>query len=123
MKIKFERINSELRKQISLVIGSEMKDPRVSERIVGVTKVSVTPDLRFAKVYLSVFGEDREEIFSVIKSSAGFIRARLRERVDMRLVPELHFVLDNTEQRAAGIEKILAELDIPKEDDGSDDGE
>ena len=123
MKIKFERINSELRKQISLVIGSEMKDPRVSERIVGVTKVSVTPDLRFAKVYLSVFGEDREEIFSVIKSSAGFIRARLRERVDVRLVPELHFVLDNTEQRAAGIEKILAGLDIPKEDDGSDDGE
>lgn len=123
MKIKFERINSELRKQISLVIGSEMKDPRVSERIVGVTKVSVTPDLRFAKVYLSVFGEDREEIFSVIKSSAGFIRARLRERVDMRLVPELHFVLDNTEQRAAGIEKILTGLDIPKEDDGSDDGE
>ena len=123
MKIKFERINSELRKQISLVIGSEMKDPRVSERIVGVTQGSVTPDLRLAKVYLSVFGEDREEIFSVIKSSAGFIRARLRERVDMRLVPELHFVLDNTEQRAAGIEKILAGLDIPKEDDGSDDGE
>ena len=123
MKIKFERINSELRKQISLVIGSEMKDPRVSERIVGVTKVSVTPDLRFAKVYLSVFGEDREEIFSVIRSSAGFIRARLRERVDMRLVPELHFVLDNTELRAAGIEKILAGLDIPKEDDASDDGE
>ena len=113
MKIKFERINSELRKQISLVIGSEMKDPRVSERIVGVTKVSVTPDLRFAKVYLSVFGEDREEIFSVIKSSAGFIRARLRERVDMRL----------TEQRAAGIEKILAGLDIPKEDDANDGGE
>ena len=82
MKIKFERINSELRKQISLVIGSEMKDPRVSERIVGVTKVSVTPDLRFAKVYLSVFGEDREEIFSVIKSSAR--AAGRRHRKDTR---------------------------------------
>lgn len=124
MRIKFERINSELQKQITRIIGTEVKDPRLGDGIVGVTKVSVTPDLRFAKVYVSVYAADetaRDEAFNCVRRSAGFIRNRLKDCVNIRLVPELHFELDTTADYGMKIDGILATLTIPPAENTSDD--
>ncbi len=124
MRIKFERINSELQKQITRIISTEVKDPRLGTGIVGVTKVAVTPDLRFAKVYVSVYASDaaaRDEAFACVKRSAGFIRSRLGECVKIRLIPELHFELDTTADYGRKIDSILAKLTIPPPENTSDD--
>ncbi len=124
MRIKFERINSELERQITYILAREVKDSRLAEGMVTITKVSVTPDLRFAKVYVSIFAESKEarkEVFAAIKNSAGFIRTRLAKTVKMRTIPELHFDLDNTAEFGQKIDDILARIHIPPVDDKSDD--
>lgn len=113
MKIKFERINSELQKQISKIIAEEIKDPRLQGVLTSVTKVSTTPDLKYATVYVSLFSADKDkcaEAFGVIKSASVFIRNMLKDRVKVRLLPELNFVLDETEERSAKIDELLAEI-------------
>lgn len=123
MKIKTERVNSELARQISRIIANEIKDPRLGECLVGVTRVSTTPDLKYAKVYLSVFASDaarREEAFSVISHSKGFIRNRLKDAVQIRLLPELTFLIDDSVDYGMKIENLLAQINIPEQDGEND---
>lgn len=113
MKIKIERINSELARRISQIIAEDIKDPRLGDAIIGVTKVRTTPDLKYAKVYVSVYAPDKElttEAYYTVCRAGTFIRNRLKECVEMRLIPELNFVLDDTEERSTVIEKILADI-------------
>jgi ribosome-binding factor A len=120
VKIKNERINSELSKQITEIIANEVKDPRMGDAIVSVTKTSVTPDLRFAKVYLSVFSKNRDNIrtaFETVVRSRVFIRNRLKECVRMRLVPELDFRIDDSVDYGMKIEQILSKIDIPSQEE------
>lgn len=113
MKIKMERINSELARRISQIIAEDIKDPRLGDAIIGVTKVRTTPDLKYAKVYVSVYATDKElvtEAYYTVCRAGAFIRNRLKECVQMRLIPELNFVLDDTEEHSIVIEKILADI-------------
>ena len=61
MKIKMERVNSELARQITKIIAEDVKDPRLHNAIIGVTKLYTTPDLKYAKVYLSIYASSEEE--------------------------------------------------------------
>ena len=118
MKIRIERVNSELQKQISAVIAHDIKDPRLGKGILGVTKVSTTPDLKFAKVYLSVYAGSEEErlaALETVRRSKGFIRNRLKELVEIRLLPELNFELDTSVDYGMKIDKLLSTIDIPEE--------
>ncbi len=120
MKIKIERVNSELQKQIAAVIAHDLKDPRLGSGIVSVTKVSVTPDLKYAKVYLSVYAaseEERSAAFETVRRSRTFIRNRLKDLVQIRLLPELNFVSDTSVDYGMKIDSLLAKLDIPPEED------
>lgn len=113
MKIKMERINAELARQISKVIAEDIKDPRLGDAIIGVTKVRTTPDLKYAKVYVSVYASDKElvtEAYYTVCRAATFIRNRLKDCVQMRLLPELNFVLDDTGEHSVVIEKLLAQI-------------
>lgn len=128
MKVKNERINSELSKQITEIIANEIKDPRMGDAIVSVTKTNVTPDLKFAKVYLSIYSLNKDNIqsaFETVVRSKSFIRSRLKECVRMRLVPDLNFKIDDSVDYGMKIEKILSQIDIPhdeiEEDTKSDD--
>lgn len=119
MKIRLERVNSELQRQISAVIARDLKDPRLGSGIIGVTKVAVTPDLKFAKVYLSVYARTEEERMSALETvrrSKVFIRNRLKDLVQIRLLPDLDFVLDTSVDYGMKIDSLLAKLDIPPED-------
>lgn len=113
MSVKIDRINSELQKQISLIIAEQVKDPRMGSAIVGVTKVYTTPDLKYAKVYVSVYASSEEEAksaFDTVCRSKAFIRNCLKETMKIRLIPELNFILDDSVDFGLKIEAIIKQI-------------
>lgn len=119
MKIKMERVNSELAKQITKIISEDIKDPRLHGAIVGVTKLYTTPDLKYAKVYLSIYAnsdEQRQEAYYTICRSRTFIRNMLKDTVQIRLLPELNFLIDDSVDYSIKIDKLLNQI---KEQDKS----
>ncbi len=123
MKIKTERVNSELQRQIAKIIANDIKDPRLGSCIVSVTKVSTTPDLKYAKVYLSVYASTEEERISAldtVKRSKTFIRNMLKDAVQIRLLPELNFILDTSVDYGMKIDSLLAKIEIPPEEDSTE---
>jgi ribosome-binding factor A len=92
-----------------LIIAGEVEDPKIG--FVTVTEAKLTPDLRNAKVYVSVLGTEDEvkESMAALKHAAGFIRHQLGAVLRMKRTPELHFVYDDTDMRAARIEELLGQ--------------
>ncbi len=114
---RMERINSEIQKEISIIINNEISDPRVSG-FISVLKVSTTPDLKFCKVYLSIYNDNKQEAFDAIKSAGNFIRKKLAASVKLREIPKLIFELDDGIEYSNKINKIISTLDIkPLEDE------
>lgn len=113
MKIKMERVNSELARQITKIIDEDVKDPRLHNAIVGVTKLYTTPDLKYAKVYLSIYAandEERQEAYYTICRSKTFIRNMLKDSVQIRLLPELNFIIDDSVDYSIKIDEILNKI-------------
>ena len=113
------RINDEMQKEIAQILRT-VKDPRVSEAFISVTGVEATPDLKFAKVYYSVFTGDKKEIAKGLRSSAGYIRGQLAKRMNLRMTPELTFVEDGSIAYGAHISKILSGIEITDPEDEID---
>lgn len=105
------RINEEIRKEISDIVQHEIRDPRLTA-MVSITKVDVTKDLRYAKVFVSVFGDEKakKDTIDALKSSSGFIRREIGRRVNLRYTPELIIELDNTIERGMHINSILHQI-------------
>lgn len=119
MKIKMERINSELAKQIAKIISEDIKDPRLGDALIGVTKVYTTPDLKYAKAYLSIYAPNADavkEAYMTVCRSKAFIRARLKESVKMRLIPEITYYIDDSVDYGNKIDEILAQIKAPVEE-------
>lgn len=113
MKIKMERVNAELAKQITKIIAEDIKDPRLGNAIIGVTKVYTTPDLKYAKVYLSIYAKTSEEIeaaYYTICRSKSFIRNMLKDCVQIRTLPELNFLIDDSVDYSIKIESLLNKI-------------
>jgi len=104
-----DRIAEEMRKELSYMIQNELKDPRING-LISITKVLVTKDLKYCKVYVSVFGDDKESVLGGIKSGAGYMRKELSTRIKIRTVPELQFVLDDSIEYGAHINEVLKNL-------------
>ena len=100
-----------LREELTDIIRREVKDPRVG--FMTLTEVEVTPDLRQARVYVSVLGSDEEraETLKALRSAARFIRFHLKPRLRMRQIPELEFREDRSMEHAQRIDLTLKELD------------
>ena len=104
------RIDEEYRKELSQIIGYELKNPNVTGMI-SVTKVKVTPDLKYAKVYVSILNSKNiKETMEGLKKSAGFIRSELAKRINLRNTPELVFEIDDSMEYGAKIDSILKEI-------------
>jgi ribosome-binding factor A len=102
------RINESIRETLSSVIAAEgLKDPRVG--FVTVTGVETTPDLRHAKVYVSVLGKqaERERTMTALENSCGFLQSRLSVELHMKHTPQLQFLYDGTLDNAMRIEQLL----------------
>ena len=113
------RINEELQREPSSLIRT-LKDPRVQQSMVSVTKVEATGDLRYAKVYISVLDKDKsKETLKGLKSAGGFLRREIGSRLQLRYTPELIFEEDDSIAYGAKMFNLLRSLDI-KEDDGNE---
>lgn len=112
------RINEEIQKELSAMIRN-LKDPRVQDTMISITRVETTPDLRYAKVYVSFLQEDRAaEALKGLKSASGYLRRELGSRLQLRYTPELVWQEDHSITYGAHILDLLSTLDIPKDDDG-----
>ena len=107
------RIDEEYKKELSQIIGYELKNPNVTG-LISVTKVKVTSDLKFAKVYVSILNSKNvKDTLARLKKSSGYIRTELAKRVKLRNTPELIFELDDSIEYGAKIDSILKEI-MPK---------
>ena len=108
--IKNIRINSEVQKELSLIIG-DLKDPRV-DPLTSVTDVIVTTDLKFATVYVSVMGDEehQRQTLEGLNSANGFIRRELAARVNLRNTPELKYVLDKSMEYGVKMDRLIDEV-------------
>lgn len=113
---RFNRIDEELKKEISNIISFELKNPNVTG-LISVTKAKVTPDLKYAKVYVSILNSKNiKETLANLKKSSGFIRSELARRINLRITPEIIFELDDSLEYGARIDSILKEMGYGKED-------
>ena len=105
-----DRISAEVMREVERIIREDVSDPR-TDCMFSVTHVDVTRDLRYAKVYISVYEEaKREPMMKALKSAAGFIRHNLGMRVQLRYTPELLFELDTTIEYGVHIASLLNEV-------------
>lgn len=104
-----ERVASQIQQELSRLLLTEAKDPRLSA--VSITDVDVTPDLQQASVYYVLFGdEDRGRVAKGLEKAAGFLRTSLGQRVQLRHTPDLRFIYDDSLERGNQMEKLLDEL-------------
>ena len=109
MNSKIDRINSNLVKEISYILATEVKNQDI--KFVTVTDVKTTNDLSFAKVYVTILNGDRKkETMQALKTASGFIRHELMDRVDIRHIPELSFVFDESIEYGKKIENIIESI-------------
>ena len=96
--IKNTRINMEVQRELSEILRTEVKDPRVQDGMVSVVSAEVSPDLKYCKAYISVLGSEEaaQGVLEGLKSAMGYIRRELAARVNLRNTPEIRFVLDQS---------------------------
>jgi ribosome-binding factor A len=104
-----------LRDEISFVIQRGLKDPRIG--FASITRVDVSPDIRYATVYVSVLGTEDEQSNSLValNNASGFIRREIAPKLTMRSIPSIRFRLDRSMEHAENVQRLLSEIDIPSE--------
>lgn len=119
-----DRISEEIKKELSDMIRNQIKDPRLPE-FVSVTAVRVSKDLKYAKVYISVLGDEEKKkgAIAALSSAAGFIRHEIGQRINIRYTPEFSFHLDNSIERGMYVSRLIDETmgKNRKPDGGNDD--
>lgn len=107
---RISRISEEMKKEISSIVQNELKDPRLP-KLTSVVSANVTKDLKYAKVYVSVYGNEEEKTnaLDALKSAAGFIRREIGHRMQLRYTPEIHFEIDDSIERGVYITKLINE--------------
>lgn len=112
-----DRLNEQLRQEVSLLLRGEVRDPRVG--LVTITAVESSPELDHAKIYFTLLGDEaeKEEALVGLRSAASFLRRELGKRLHMRRIPELHFEVDRVLEQAGRIEDLLRQV-RPEEEPG-----
>ena len=115
--IKNTRINGEVQKELSKIITTEIKDPRISP-LTSVVAVEVAPDLKTAKVYVSVLGneEAQQDTLRGLKSAAPFMRSQLAKNINLRNTPELKFVMDQSIEYGVNMSKLINDVNKDLQD-------
>ena len=114
---RINRINEEIQKSLASALRS-VKDPRVADALISITRVETTPDLHYTKVYVSILQEDKAaDAMKGLKSAAGFLRRQLGSDVRLRCVPEIVWALDDSIVYGAKLLELINSLEV-KNDDG-----
>lgn len=117
---RIQRISKLLKEELSRIIREEINDPRLG--FVSITDIEMTPDLRDAHIYVSVYGtpEEQEASIGVLERARRFLRGTLGKQVEMRYTPELHFYLDLSIERGAHVFELLKNINAEKKDHGDE---
>lgn len=109
--VKNTRINGEVLKELSNIIRSEIKDPRINP-MTSVVAVEVAPDLKTCKAYISVLGDEKSQRDTItgLKSAEGYIRGQLARTVNLRNTPEIRFILDQSIEYGINMSKLIDEV-------------
>ena len=109
--IKNTRINQEVQKELSVLISQELKDPRVNP-MTSVVAAEVAPDLKTAKIYISVLGDEASQKSTLegLKSAAPFLRSELARRINLRNTPELRFIGDQSIEYGVNMSKLIDDV-------------
>ena len=109
--VKNTRINGEVLKELSNIIRSEIKDPRINP-MTSVVAVEVAPDLKTFKAYISVLGDEKsqQDTITGLKSAEGYIRRQLARTVNLRNTPEIRFILDQSIEYGINMSKLIDEV-------------
>jgi len=107
---RYEKVKAELLREVSLVIHDQLKDPRLG--FVTITGVELSQDLRYAKVFFSVFGQDKDykRTHEALDSALGYIRRAVAERINLKFAPEITFKEDRSSEYSIRIQEILQEI-------------
>ncbi|HOO56575.1 MAG TPA: 30S ribosome-binding factor RbfA [bacterium] len=113
---RLKRVSQLILQTVSDVIRKEIKDPRIG--FVTVTDVDVAPDLRAAKVFISVIGDEKQRNQSIkgLNSAAGFVHQRLRQEIRIKRVPMIKFYLDNSIERGVNVCSLIEKVRIEDEE-------
>jgi ribosome-binding factor A len=105
---RHERVAEEIKHELGIMVAGELKDPRI-EGLVTITEVRVTPDLKHARVFVNVMGNEAEQKSTIrgLFAAVGYIRYELTERIQLRRAPEIHFTLDHSEEYGRRIDELL----------------
>lgn len=105
---RHERVAEEIHHEVSAMLAGELKDPRVAG-LITLTEVRVTPDLKHARIFVSVYGTpaERTSAGKGLEAANGYIRRELTHRLQMRRIPELHFILDTSSAEGERIDELL----------------
>jgi ribosome-binding factor A len=112
MSRRIERVNELLRREISGIISSSIKDPRFSH-MVSITRIDTSPDLRNARAYVSVLGSKTEKmsVLKVLKSASGFIRkTMIRSNITLRSIPSVEFVIDDAIEQGSEVLDLIRKV-------------
>ena len=109
--VKNTRINGEVLKELSNIIRSEIKDPRINP-MTSVVAVEVAPELKTCKAYISVLGDEKsqQDTITGLKSAEGYIRRQLARTVNLRNTPEIRFILDQSIEYGINMSKLIDEV-------------
>lgn len=120
---RLARINDEILKELSQILRTEVKDPRIGA-MTTIIRVDTTQDLKYARIYVSVLGneDEKKSVMQGLKNASGFIRGLIAKRVNLRFTPELQFKLDESTEYAVHMNQLINEISsdlAKKEADGS----
>ena len=111
-----DRVEEEIKKVVSVLIDRNLKDPRLNG-LISVTKVTVSKDLKYCKIYVSMLGtKDTKEAMDALESSSGLVRKEIGNKVRLYYTPEVKFELDTSMEYGAHIQNIINELGITHDD-------
>ena len=118
---RINRINEEIQKELSSLLRT-VKDPRVQDTMISITRVETTPDLRYTKVYVSFLQEEKaKDAMAGLKSAAGYLRRQLGSNLKLRYSPEIVWALDDSITYGAKMLKLINSLEV-KADEESEQG-
>jgi len=111
MTLKQERVSELIKEEVSRIIREKVSDPRIG--FLSVTGVDLSPDLKNAKIFISVLGgkQEKDKTFEGLKSATPFIRGQLGQALELRFVPEIHFVHDKSIERGSRVLAIMSKLE------------
>ena len=113
---RINRINEEIQKELSSLLRT-VKDPRVQDTMISVTRVETTPDLRYTKVYVSFLQEEKvKDAMAGLKSAGGYLRRELGRNLQLRYAPEIVWSLDDSITYGAKMLKLINSLEISHEE-------